>query len=91
MLGPESLPPALRGEQPRPAPGAERGGRSATGFSLERHLDEAERRYLLAALKRAERGEDAAAELLGLTFRSLPLPAGQARSGRRWEEGDPSR
>jgi len=70
QLGPETLPAALRGEaQPLPAgaPSVELG----EAFSLERHLDEAERRYLLEALRRAEGVKTRAAALLGLTFRSF--------------------
>jgi two-component system, NtrC family, response regulator PilR len=69
-LGPETLPAALRGESQPPAlegPRAELG----EAFSLERHLDEAERRYLLEALRKAEGVKTRAASLLGLTFRSF--------------------
>lgn len=41
------------------------------GFSLERYLDEAERRHLLAALEKAGGVKTRAAEVLGLTFRSF--------------------
>jgi two-component system response regulator PilR (NtrC family) len=40
-------------------------------FSLERYLDEAERRYLLEALRKADGVKTRAASLLGLTFRSF--------------------
>ena len=40
-------------------------------FSLEKYLDDAERRYLLTALRRADGVKTRAAELLGLTFRSF--------------------
>jgi two-component system, NtrC family, response regulator PilR len=69
-LGPETLPATLRGEPQAPAlggPAAELG----EAFSLERHLDEAERRYLLEALRKAEGVKTRAASLLGLTFRSF--------------------
>ena len=49
VLGPESLPPSLRGERPTRAAGTDAVA-LAEPFSLEQHLDEAERRYLLAAL-----------------------------------------
>jgi two-component system, NtrC family, response regulator PilR len=69
VLGPDTLPPALRGEK---EPALRLGEVSlAPGFSLERHLDEAERRYLLAALEKADGVKTRAAELLGLTFRSF--------------------
>ena len=67
-LGPETLPPALRGE----APVAEAEPVEVQrGFSLEKHLDDAERRFLLAALRQANGVKTRAAELLGLTFRSF--------------------
>jgi len=68
QLGAETLPAALRGEAPAPTQGAPELGEA---FSLERHLDEAERRYLLEALRRAEGVKTRAASLLGLTFRSF--------------------
>jgi len=40
-------------------------------FSLERFLDEAERRYLLTALKRSGGIRVRAAKMLGLSFRSF--------------------
>ncbi|MGO9830756.1 MAG: sigma-54-dependent transcriptional regulator [Myxococcaceae bacterium] len=69
QLGPETLPAALRGEavQPLEGPAPE----LAETFSLERYLDEAERRYLLEALRRADGVKTRAASLLGLTFRSF--------------------
>lgn len=42
-----------------------------TGFSLERHLDTIERRYLHEALRRSSGAKTKAAELLGLSFRSF--------------------
>jgi two-component system response regulator PilR (NtrC family) len=68
-----SLPPTLRGE-PAPAPAATSPVAEVSlgaGFSLEHHLDDAERRYLLAALSQAGGVKIRAAELLGLTFRSF--------------------
>jgi two-component system response regulator PilR (NtrC family) len=68
-LGPDSLPAALRGDSAPPADGP------ATvlddSFSLERYLDESERRYLIEALRKAEGSKTRAASLLGLTFRSF--------------------
>ncbi|MBL8956566.1 MAG: sigma-54-dependent Fis family transcriptional regulator, partial [Myxococcaceae bacterium] len=67
-LGVASLPPAVRGEK------EEALGEATTaigdGFSLERFLDDAERRYLREALSKAD-SKMKAAELLGLTFRSF--------------------
>ncbi len=69
-LTPASLPPSLRGESERPP--AESGQVSlGPGFSLERHMDEAERRYLVAAMAQAGGVKTRAADLLGLTFRSF--------------------
>ena len=70
VLGPETLPATLRGEDPVALQGTEN-VELAESFSLEKHLDEAERRYLLAALRRANGVKTRAAELLGLTFRSF--------------------
>jgi two-component system response regulator PilR (NtrC family) len=68
-LGPDSLPAALRGDSAPLADGP------ATvlddSFSLERYLDESERRYLIEALRKAEGSKTRAASLLGLTFRSF--------------------
>jgi two-component system, NtrC family, response regulator PilR len=69
-LGPETLPSALRGDAD---PGIPESPATELGesFSLERYLDEAERRYLLEALRKAEGVKTRAAALLGLTFRSF--------------------
>jgi len=68
-LEPAALPPSLRGEsEPIPANGALA---LAPGFSLDRHLDQTERQYLLAALARAEGNKTKAAEILNLSFRSF--------------------
>jgi two-component system response regulator PilR (NtrC family) len=67
VLGPETLPAALRGDRPPPVGEFE----LASDFSLERLLDETERRHLLAALKKSGGVKTRAAELLGLTFRSF--------------------
>jgi two-component system response regulator PilR (NtrC family) len=68
-LGPESLPAALRGDAAPMADGPTTELKDA--FSLERYLDEAERRYLLEALRKADGVKTRAASLLGLTFRSF--------------------
>jgi two-component system, NtrC family, response regulator PilR len=70
QLGPESLPAALQGKsvsEITDGPATE----LAAAFSLERYLDEAERRYLIEALRRADGIKTRAAALLGLTFRSF--------------------
>ena len=62
------------------------------GFSLEQHLDEAERRYLLAALQQSDGVKTRAAELLGLTFRSFRYRLAKHGLGEGVEEeGTPSR
>jgi two-component system response regulator PilR (NtrC family) len=66
-LGPETLPATLRGEPAAPAGDVQ----LPPGFNLERYLDDSERRYLLAALKRTDGVKTRAAELLGLSFRSF--------------------
>ncbi len=67
-LGPDSLPPGVRGTSDTTASSEVKIGE---GFSLERHLDELERRFLQESLKRSGGVKMRAAELLGLTFRSL--------------------
>ena len=69
LLGPESLPSPLRGVPDVTVSTADLA--LGADFSIERHLDELERRYLVSALKRAEGVKSRAAELLGLTFRSF--------------------
>jgi two-component system, NtrC family, response regulator PilR len=66
-----SLPPSLRGEPVQPVATAAPEVALGAGFSLERHLDEAERHYLVAALAQAGGVKTRAADLLGLTFRSF--------------------
>jgi len=68
VLGPETLPPPLLGDRAVPPPGELE---IASDFSLERHLDEIERRHLLEALKKSGGVKTKAAQLLGLTFRSF--------------------
>ena len=70
QLGPESLPAALRGDSSTAAPDGPEAVLSEA-FSLERYLDEAERRYLLEALRKADGVKTRAASSLGLTFRSF--------------------
>ncbi|MET0402880.1 MAG: sigma-54 dependent transcriptional regulator, partial [Cystobacter sp.] len=62
-----SLPPALRGEAPPSVATPTSEVVLGAGFSLERHLDEAERRHLVAALSQAGGVKTRAADLLGLT------------------------
>ncbi len=69
LLQPSTLPGPLRGELEASSSVGETA--ISAGFSLERHLDEAERRHLLAALEKAGGVKTKAAELLGLTFRSF--------------------
>ncbi len=69
LLGPSTLPASLRGETEPVSSTSEIA--LAPGFSMERYLDEAERRYLLAALAKAGGVKTRAAELLGLSFRSF--------------------
>ena len=90
VLGPETLPAPLRGERPTAPPGTD-AVELAESFSLEKHLDEAERRYLLAALRRANGVKTRAAELLGLTFRSFRYRLAKHGLGEGVEETDPAR
>jgi two-component system response regulator PilR (NtrC family) len=66
-LGVGLLPPAVRGEEESADTSAPS---ISDGFSLEKYLDETERRYLREAIRRAG-GKMKAAELLGLSFRSF--------------------
>ena len=87
LLGPETLPSALRGEsEPEQSAGAVE---LPAGFSLERHLDDAERKYLLAALQRAGGVKTRAAELLGLSFRSFRYRAAKHGLGDREDGSEP--
>jgi two-component system response regulator PilR (NtrC family) len=87
VLGPETLPLALRGER-EPEPHAAGAVELPTGFSLERHLDDAERRYLLTALQRAGGVKTRAAELLGLSFRSFRYRSAKHGLGDREDGGE---
>ena len=67
---PDSLPPAIRGDAPRPgAPPID--ALPESGFDLEAHVKEIERGYIAEALKRAGGVQVKAAELLGMSFRSF--------------------
>jgi two-component system response regulator PilR (NtrC family) len=70
QLGPETLPVALRGDSGTAIPDGQT-TEIADAFSLEHYLDEAERRYLLEALRKADGVKTRAAALLGLSFRSF--------------------
>jgi two-component system response regulator PilR (NtrC family) len=85
-LGPETLPPAVSGRT-ESAPKAEVS--LSPGFSLERHLDDTERAYLLEALRRADGIKTRAAELLGLSFRSFRYRL--AKHGLSEADDSPSR
>jgi two-component system response regulator PilR (NtrC family) len=67
---PDSLPPAIRGEVPRPVAGSI-DALPESGFDLEAHVKEIERGYIAEALKRAGGVQVKAAELLGMSFRSF--------------------
>ena len=88
LLGPDSLPPAVLGQGDEPLAPTELS--LAEGFSLERHIDGLERRYLLEALNRAGGVKTRAAELLGLSFRSLRYRLAKHGLGER-EEKAPQR
>jgi two-component system response regulator PilR (NtrC family) len=83
-IGLETLPPSVSG---RTEPPSRSEVPLAPGFSLERHLDQAERAYLLEALKRAGGVKTRAAELLGLSFRSFRYRL--ARHGLSVADEDP--
>jgi two-component system response regulator PilR (NtrC family) len=87
LLGPATLPASLRGETEPMASTNEVA--LGPGFSLERHLDEAERRHLLAALQKAGGVKTRAAELLGLTFRSFRYRLAKQGLSDKDEESKP--
>ncbi len=68
VLKPDSLPPSVRGSPEGPPSQAVS---VPAGFSLERHLDDIEREFLLGALRQSGGVKTRAAETLGLTFRSF--------------------
>ncbi|ADO74211.1 sigma-54-dependent transcriptional regulator [Stigmatella aurantiaca] len=88
-LGPDTLPSALRGER-EPEPQVVGEVTLPVGFSLERHLDDAERRYLVAALQRSEGVKTRAAELLGLSFRSFRYRLAKHGLSEREDGGEPA-
>jgi two-component system, NtrC family, response regulator PilR len=69
----ESLSPQIRArmEGPVAARSEDAGVLPATGFDLEQHVQDVERRYLAQALERAGGVQVRAAELLGMSFRSF--------------------
>jgi len=67
IIGPEALPPALRGAELRGGPAEI----PTSGIDLQAHLDALERRTLEQALERTGGNKTEAAKLLALTFRSL--------------------
>jgi two-component system response regulator PilR (NtrC family) len=68
---PDSLPPAIRGAEPRQAAAPPAELVPGPGFDLEAHVQEIERGYISEALKRAGGVQVKAAELLGMSFRSF--------------------
>jgi two-component system, NtrC family, response regulator PilR len=70
VILPDSLTPVVRGIQVRAA-----GGQSFdlpdSGFHLEEHVQDIERGYLAAALRRSNGVQSRAAEILGMSFRSF--------------------
>jgi len=70
LIGPEALPPAVRGAAPAAA-AAESAALPHDGLDLQAHLDAIERRILEQALARCGGVKTEAARLLSLTFRSL--------------------
>jgi two-component system response regulator PilR (NtrC family) len=67
---PESLPPTIRGAEPRNGSHASE-ALPEGGFDLEAHVKEIERDYIAQALRRAGGVQVRAAELLGMSFRSF--------------------
>ena len=67
---PDSLPPAIRHDAPRPGH-ATVDALPEAGFDLEAHVKEIERVYIAEALKKAGGVQVKAAELLGMSFRSF--------------------
>ena len=67
IIGPEALPPGLRGAELRGGPAEI----PTSGIDLQAHLDALERRALEQALERTGGNKTEAAKLLALTFRSL--------------------
>jgi two-component system response regulator PilR (NtrC family) len=81
VLGPESLPPAIRlGPGGAPAPAAQ-GDLPPEGLDLQAHLDAIERQILEQALERTGGVKSEAARVLSLTFRSLRYRLAKFRIG----------
>jgi len=70
VILPDSLSPVVRGLQVKPN-GAQSFDLPDSGFSLEEHVQDIERTYLSAALRRAGGVQSRAAEILGMSFRSF--------------------
>ena len=70
-IGPELLPPALRGGEPESGPGEATASLPPGGLDLQAHLDAVERRVLEQALARTGGAKTEAARLLRMTFRSF--------------------
>ena len=70
-IGPELLPPALRGGGDTAAPGDATVTLPPEGIDLQAHLDAVERRVLEQALARTGGAKTEAARLLSMTFRSF--------------------
>ena len=68
VIGPETLPPAVRGAEPAGTASVEIAN---AGYDLQAHLDALERRALEKALERTGGNKTEAARLLALTFRSF--------------------
>ena len=88
LLGPSVLPAPLRGEVESSS--SSNAPPLSPGFSLERHLDETERRYLVAALERAEGNKTRAAEILNLSFRSFRYRLAKHGLGDKIESSEPT-
>jgi two-component system response regulator PilR (NtrC family) len=71
VLGPELLPPALRGGGVMAVPADAPAELPPTGLDLQAHLDSVERRILEQALARASGVKTEAARLLAMSFRSF--------------------
>ncbi len=70
VILPDSLSPVVRGLQTRPGL-PQPFDLPESGFSLEEHVQDIERAYLAAALRRAGGVQSRAAEILGMSFRSF--------------------
>ena len=72
MILPDSLSPVVRGLQARPG-GTQPFDLPEAGFHLEEHVQDIERGYIAAALRRAGGVQSRAAEILGMSFPVVPL------------------